>query len=230
MGQAETRMRYLLTFSLWLSTSLHAADGKLIITYLNMPKHGLAVVVQTPGGKTWMIDTGPQSDDYDAGRDTIAPFLKARDITKLDGIAISHPHGDHYGGSRWLVENIPVTTFVDTGYAARGFSLTYNRIRQIAQERGANYIAATEGDTLDFDPALTVEVLSPPKAMHNTDTDPAKITEHGLLNTNSLFLRMTHGKNVIFFPGDAYGTGQRYVLEKTGRYLRYSFVLHIAKT
>lgn len=26
---------------------------------------------------------------------------------------------------------------------------------------------------------------------------------------------MQHGQNVLFFPGDAYGTGQRYVLEKT---------------
>ena len=205
----------LITFCLLLVTSLRAADGKLIITYLNMPKHGLAVVVQTPGGRTWMIDTGPQSEPYNAGRDTIEPFLKARGITQLDGIAISHPHGDHYGGAMWLLDHMPVKTFVDTGYSARGFSLAYNRLRQHAQERGAKYIAATEGDKLDFDPALTVEVLSPPKTMHNVDTDPAKITEHGLLNTNSLFLRMQHGQNVIFFPGDAYGTGQRYVLEKT---------------
>lgn len=218
MAQLETRMKFLrkclLTFLL-LATSLKAADGKLIITYLDMPEHGLAVVVQTPGGKTWMIDTGHLSEKYDAGRDTIAPFLKARGIVKLDGIAISHPHGDHYGGARWLVENMPVATLVDTGYAARGFPLAYNRVRQVAQEKGAKYIAATEGDRLDFDPELTVEVLSPPKAMHNAETDPAKITVHGLLNTNSLFLRMQHGKNVIFFPGDAYGTGQRYVLEKT---------------
>lgn len=200
---------------LLLAAALHAADGKLVVTWLNMPEHGLAIVVQTPAGGTWMIDTGHVSDKYDAGRDTIEPFLKSRGITKLDGIAISHPHGDHHGGALWLLDHLPVKTFVDTGYAARGLSLPYTRLRQHAQERGARYIAATEGDTLDFGPGLTVEVLSPPKQMHNTGSDPAKITEHGLLNTNSLFLRLQHGKNVFFFPGDAYGTGQRYVLEKT---------------
>ncbi|MDI1313437.1 MBL fold metallo-hydrolase [Prosthecobacter sp.] len=206
-------MKHLLL--LLCAATLHASDGKLIVTYLGMPEHGLAIVVQTPSGKTWMIDTGHQSDKYDAGRDTIEPFLKARGITQLDGIAISHPHGDHYGGALWLLDHLPVKTFVDTGYSARGLALAYSRIRQHAQERGAKYITATEGDTLDFGPELTVEVLSPPKQMHNTDTDPAKITEHGLLNTNSLFLRLQHGKNVFFFPGDAYGTGQRYVLEHT---------------
>lgn len=208
-------MKHLLLILLTCVPVLHAADGKLVVTWLSMPEHGLAVVVQTPSGGTWMIDTGHVSDKYDAGRDTIAPFLKARGITALDGIAISHPHGDHYGGAQWLLDHMPVKTFVDTGYAARGLSLPYTRLRQHAQERGAKYIAATEGDTLDFGPGLIVEVLSPPEQMHNTTTDPAKITEHGLLNTNSLFLRLQHGQNVFFFPGDAYGTGQRHVLEKT---------------
>lgn len=208
-------MKYLLLILLACASALQAGDGKLVVTWLNMPEHGLAIVVQTPAGGTWMIDTGHVSNQYDAGRDTIEPFLRSRGITKLDGIAISHPHGDHYGGAQWLLDHMPVKTFVDTGYAARGLSLAYTRLRQHARERGANYITATEGDTLDFGPGVSVEVLSPPKQMHATDADPAKITEHGLLNTNSLFLRLQHGDNVFFFPGDAYGAGQRYVLEKS---------------
>jgi len=208
-------MKHLLLILLACASALQAGDGKLVVTWLNMPEHGLAIVVQTPAGGTWMIDTGHVSAQYDAGRDTIEPFLRSRGITKLDGIAISHPHGDHYGGAQWLLDHMPVKTFVDTGYAARGLSLAYTRLRQHARERGANYITATEGDTLDFGPGVSVEVLSPPKQMHATDADPAKITEHGLLNTNSLFLRLQHGDNVFFFPGDAYGAGQRYVLEKT---------------
>lgn len=208
-------MKHLLLILLACASALQAGDGKLVVTWLNMPEHGLAIVVQTPAGGTWMIDTGHVSAQYDAGRDTIEPFLRSCGITKLDGIAISHPHGDHYGGAQWLLDHMPVKTFVDTGYAARGLSLAYTRLRQHARERGANYITATEGDTLDFGPGVSVEVLSPPKQMHATDADPAKISEHGLLNTNSLFLRLQHGDNVFFFPGDAYGAGQRYVLEKT---------------
>jgi beta-lactamase superfamily II metal-dependent hydrolase len=63
----------------------------------------------------------------------------------------------------------------------------------------------TEGAVLDWDPALTVEVLSPPAAFLSMDADPKKVSEHGLLNSNSILLRVQHGKNVFLFPGDSYG-------------------------
>ena len=214
------RLVFILAFIIATGEVRAAGDAKtgpgtLTVTYLNMPEHGLAVVLQTPSQKTWLIDTGHHSDAYDAGRDTIGPFLKARGIARIDGIAISHPHGDHYGGAQWLLDHLPVKEFVDTGYSARGFVLEYGRLRQRAQERGAHYMTAHAGDNLKWDDRLTVEVLSPPEDLLETGTDPAKITEHGLLNTNSLFLRVQHGKNVFFFPGDAYGAGQRYVLAQT---------------
>ena len=53
--------------------------------------------------------------------------------------------------------------------------------------------------------ALTVEVLSPPAAFLGTTADPKKLSEHGLLNQNSIVLRVQHGKNVFLFPGDCYG-------------------------
>lgn len=212
-------MRLLLSIAILTLLPFVAAaapeSGKLTITYLDMPEHGLAVVLQTPSGKTYLIDTGHSSAKYDAGRDSIAPFLKARGIAQIDGIAISHPHGDHYGGALWLLDHYPVKEFVDTGYAARGLALVYSRLRQHAQERGAVYRQANAGDKLAWDDKLEVEVLSPPKSMHGTEADPAKISEHGLLNTNSLFLRIQHGENVFIFPGDAYGLGQRYVLANT---------------
>jgi len=48
-------------------------------------------------------------------------------------------------------------------------------------------------------------VLSPPAEFISLDADPAKVSEHGLLNSNSIVLRVQHGKNVFLFPGDSYG-------------------------
>lgn len=80
-----------------------AESGRLTVTWLDLPVHGLAVVMETPSGKTFLIDTGgvqqKADSDYTAGRDTIAPFLTARGIKDIAGISISHPHGDHYGGA-----------------------------------------------------------------------------------------------------------------------------------
>jgi competence protein ComEC len=230
------RSLFALFSSAILPCALAAGTGKLTVTWLDLPVHGLAVVVETPAGKVFLIDTGGTKargkggePDYNAGRDTIAPFLQARGYAEIAGISLSHPHGDHYGGAAWLLENWKVRSFVDNGYTGRGQTEGYLKIRTAAQQtagvylldqaagvraaelrtaaqkQSGNYRAVVAGDRLDWDPALTVEILSPPPEFLSTKADPAKISEHGLLNSNSLVLRVQHGKNVFLFPGDCYG-------------------------
>ena len=186
---------------------LAAEPGKLTVTWLEMPVHGLAAVVETPSGKVILVDTGGVSSkpDYNAGRDTIAPYLKAHGHSQIDSIVISHPHGDHYGGAEWLINNSTVKEFVDHAYEGRGQSLSYTRLRGLAVEHGGAHHPVHAGDTLDWGAGLTVEVLSPPAAFLDPNSDPAKVSDHGLLNSNSVVLRVQHGKNVFIFPGDAYG-------------------------
>ncbi len=234
----------LLSVALWLAglagagPASAAAPGVLTVTWLELPVHGLAVVVETPAGRVFLIDTGGTraakpggAPDYDSGRDAIAPFLQARGYSEIAGIAVSHPHGDHYGGAPWLLAHWKVRSYFDNGYTGRGQTEGYLKIRTTAQQtagvylldqaaaarsaelrdtaqrRGGNYRAVVAGDVLDWDPALTVEVLSPPAEFLGTKADPAKISEHGLLNQNSIVLRVQHGKNVFLFPGDCYGGG-----------------------
>ena len=204
------RLRAIFCFLVFLSTLtlLPAGEnGKLTVTWLDMPVHGLAAVMETPSGKVVLIDTGGTGTkpDYNAGRDTIEPFLKSHGHSAIDAIIISHPHGDHYGGAGWLMQNMRAALFVDNGYEGRGQTLAYTRLRALAVERGGAHRAVHAGDTLALDPALSIEVLSPPAAFLDPQSDPAKVSDHGLLNSNSVVLRVQHGKNVFIFPGDAYG-------------------------
>lgn len=203
-------LRHVLALLLGFACAAVAAEkGTLTVTWLEMPVHGLAVVMETPSGKVFLIDTGGMQHtadcDYNAGRDTIAPFLAARGHDAIDAIVISHPHGDHYGGASWLLNHNKVATFIDSGYEGRGQTTTYTQLRALAQHRGGTYRAVHAGDRLDWDAAFEVEVLSPPAQFLSMQTDPAKITEHGLLNSNSVVLRVQHGSNVFLFPGDCYG-------------------------
>lgn len=212
--------RVLLAAALFLISSHFASGaGELTVTWFDMPVHGLAMVLETPSGRTYLIDTGgvqqTADSDYTAGRDTIAPFLTARGCKAIAGISISHPHADHYGGASWLLNNWKVGTFIDNGYEGRGQSPTYTQLRRMAEQRGANYRAVHAGDKLDWDPALAVEVLSPPAEFLSTDADPAKVSDHGLLNSNSIVLRVQHGKNVFIFPGDSYGGAFEQYLQAT---------------
>lgn len=191
--------------------------GKLIVTWFAMPIHGLAVVLESPSGQIMVVDAGgidAKLNDYNAGRDAVAPYLRSRGRQQIRAIAISHPHADHFGGAAWLLENFPVAEFVDSGYEGRGLSDGYRLVRKLAQAK-STYRQVHAGDRLAWDEQLEVEVLSPPKEFLELDSDPLKITEHGLLNGNSLVLRVRHGVLTFLFPGDAYGMGQRYLLSHT---------------
>lgn len=209
-------------FAALLPAAVWAADrSKLSVTFLELRTHGLACVVETPDRSVYLLDTGGSSAEYDAGRDTIGPYLTAKGVREIAGIVISHPHGDHYGGAPWLLANFPVKQFIDSGYQGissaeehRRQMEAYQAVRDLAKSRGVAYRAVHAGDQLDWGPELSAEVLSPPRDYFLQGADPAKHSTHAVLNANSLVLRLQFGKHVFLFPGDAYGAIGEYLLQQ----------------
>ena len=186
---------------------------------------GTAIVIQCPNGKTYMVDTGlggwdkdTWAQQYNCGRDAIAPFLAARGITKLDGLIVSHAHADHFGGFVWMWNHFPIDELMDPGYTLpTQLNANYTQELQFYDELRAAYCAAPghayriilAGDTLAWDDELKVEILSPPAAYYDEIPDeaaPGRIAQdkpwHHLLNANATALRITHGKISIFIVGD----------------------------
>ena len=188
---------------------------------------GLAIVMRTPSGKTWLYDTGTahperiSSDGWlanlNAGRDVVAPLLKKQGITSIDGVFISHAHYDHFGGLLWLKENFEIEKLIDCGYVFHSDNADdyigtnkaeldhYDRVREEFQARGT-HITATAGETLNLDPDLKIEVIAPPKSYFKDPkitTRPKNDTpSHFLVNANSLALRIQFGDIVFLLPGD----------------------------
>lgn len=183
------------------------ANNVLTVTWFETGA-SLAVALEMPAGKVFLIDTGgvrkatAATPDYNAGRDTIAPFLKKRGYARIDGILISHVHGDHIGGAQWLMEHWKVGQFVDHGYPAmaNGMPRTYPQLRETAAKNNGTYRVVRAGDTLAWDPTLQVEVLAPAAGTFDKPNDGS----HSFVNMSSIVLRVQHGKNVFLFPGDAY--------------------------
>lgn len=195
--------------------------GRLILTCLEIPDYGrgagLAVVIQTPGDKVFLYDTGsgyPAKDgrgwagDYNAGRDAVVPFLKAKGIGKIDGVMISHGHYDHFGGLLWLVDQVTIPKLIDSGYTFPGEPdgelAAYDALRERFKKSGA-YLAAQAGDRLVLDENLEVEVISPPPGFFKANPDRTSKNDtpvHYLPNANSLGVRITHGKVAFLLPGD----------------------------
>jgi competence protein ComEC len=196
--------------------------GKLVVTCLEIPDYGrgagLAVVVETPGGKTFLYDTGsgyPSKDGrgwsggYNAGRDAVLPFLKSRGIERIDGVMMSHGHYDHFGGLLWLVDHVSVPRLIDSGYTFPGEPdgelAAYEALREQFKKTPGAYLAAQAGDRLALDEALEVEVLSPPRGFFKANPNRGSKNDtpvHYLPNANSLGVRITHGEVSFLLPGD----------------------------
>jgi competence protein ComEC len=175
------------------------------VTVLDCKLHGLAVVLQTPGGKTWLVDTGPSpKGDQVPARDVITTFLQQAGVKALDGILISHPHGDHRGGLPYLMEHYRINRLVDAGYDEIGGIelLSYRKLRAQYVAGGGKSVIVKLGAKLSLDPELDVEVLWPPKGLHRPDP---KRKDEALYNSNSIVLRVRHGSIVYLFPGDNHG-------------------------
>lgn len=79
--------------------------------------HGLAVVIETGGGRAVLYDCG-RIRDPSVGRRVIAPALWARGVRRLDAVVLSHADADHYDGLPDLLDRIPVAVvLVPEGFA-----------------------------------------------------------------------------------------------------------------
>ena len=78
----------------------------LSLTALNVGK-GATHVASFPGGAHMLIDCGSAARG-NAGDRAVLPFLRGRGIRRVDVLALTHPHEDHYGGAAAVLAAVPV--------------------------------------------------------------------------------------------------------------------------
>lgn len=105
---------------------------------------GAATLIVTPAGESVLIDCG-NPGARDAER--VHQAAQAAGLKQIDHLAITHWHGDHYGGVARLAELIPIRNFYDHGIPEtlaedpKGFPL-----------RIAAYKAASQGKSKTLKP------------------------------------------------------------------------------
>ncbi len=145
-----------------------------------------------------LIDGGGTRDgQFDTGARIVEPFLRARGISRLDVVALSHPHPDHLNGLFRILQRFPVGAFWSSG--DDGHNPEYRRLVALAAARGV--------PTPEIAPTALggarVEPLGP--FLDGRIAAPPGLT----VNDASLVLRVAFAGRVGALPGRSRGRRRR---------------------
>ena len=174
----------------------------LSVTLLNVGQAD-SILVQT-AGKRVLIDAGETSTQ---ARD----ILKSKGIQSLDLVVATHPHADHIGGMKNVVEAFNIKVYLDNGFPHT--TSMYTKLMEAVENKVSlgqmRYIKGRKGQRLNFGPEAYFEILWPDDVgLSGTRSD---------INSNSVILKLTH-KDVCFaFMGDAEAETETKVIQAIGK-------------
>lgn len=187
--------------------ALQLQKDKLNVIVLDVGQ-GNSVLVQTPNGSTMLVDAGERMYS-----EQLLGDLAALGVDHLDALVATHPHSDHIGGMRDVLESLDV----DQIYMPRAESksATYTKLLQTIRDQNKKVIATRGGAQafLELDPALTIRVLAPLSDSYSS------------LNDYSIVLHIRYGQQSILLTGDAERRSEKEMLADEPSLLSSSVLL-----
>jgi competence protein ComEC len=160
---------------------------------------GSAVLLETPGGGTALIDGGGFADPaaFDVGARVVAPFLWRKKIASIDTLILTHANSDHVNGLAFIADNFHVRELWTNG-ESRPIS-GYERLMQTAARRGITVPRFAELPRESMASGARIEVLYPPADfLDRRRSERWRWNE----NNNSLVTRVSLGEVSVLMPGD----------------------------
>ena len=155
--------------------NLRWASPTLRVIFLHVGQ-GDATLVQLPNGKSLLVDSGPA---WYAGRSnsrSIIATLDKLDIDAIDLLIHTHPHADHIGSSKTLIEQGRVRQIAHSGYPYA--SNTHSEWLEMAESMELPVLMLKQGETLNLDPRVLIRVLSPSIRPYSSSVNNSSITLH----------------------------------------------------
>lgn len=110
--------------------------GEAVLTVLDVGQ-GLATHIQT-ANHDLLYDTGPAYTlEANGGNRVIVPYLRARGVSRLDGLVVTHQDTDHSGGAESVLEAVPIDWMMST--LAFDHSLSAAPVKAIPCEEGQSW-------------------------------------------------------------------------------------------
>ena len=164
---------------------------------------GNALLIETANHRL-LYDTGPvYSVESDGASRVLLPYLRARGITYLDGLIISHSDTDHAGGAASVLKAVKL------GWTSSSLSENHPLQRQMP-----SHVACRAGQSWRWD-GVHFEMLHP-DGVHADAARP---------NARSCTLRIRYREHAVLLTGDIEAPQERALLARVASQLQASVLL-----
>ncbi len=161
-------------------------DAKLMTISVIDVGQGDSILIQTPNGKTMLIDAG---DTF--AQSAIVNTLNAKSIKKIDVLVATHPKQSHIGSMGYIVEHFAIGAVYMPEMATSNNVDTYGDLLKTIQNKKVPIVYTKAGMSVELDSALLIHIVAPNSNSYE---------DH---NAFSIVMKITYGKNSFLFTGDA---------------------------
>lgn len=177
-------------------------DGQFNLIMLDVGQ-GDSLFVQSPQGKTMLIDTG----EYQYW-DRLDDYLKQLGVSRIDALVATHPHSDHIGSMQSVINHYEIGEI----YMPRvsHTSKTYENLLETIKKHDRKIVALKggRGQKIELDSDIVIEVMAPLSESYEN------------LNDYSAVFRIEYKNNSFLLTGDAENISEREMVDHYGKQLR----------
>jgi competence protein ComEC len=167
-----------------ITTLTTQPDQRLHLTWLDVGPHGQAILIQTPGGHTALIDGGSDPAALEAALGQQFPFWQRT----IDLALLTNPKSGHLPGLLDVLSHYHIVQAADAGMLHP--TTAYATWRVTLEQRQIPYARIRQGTAIQLEPGVTLQVLSPGPTLSQTSKQND--------DTNALILRLvTPGLRVL---------------------------------
>lgn len=172
---------------------MDSTGEKLYVHFIDVGQAD-CILIEEPSGKNILIDGGNRAD-----AELVKDYLHDHSIKKIDLLIGTHPHEDHIGGLKDVIESFDIGTIYMPKVVHT--SSTYENLLKTVKKYNYKITPPKAGSSFKFGDT-TLEILGPVSNAYES------------LNNYSIVIRLSYGNTSFLFTGDAEELSEQEILDK----------------
>lgn len=184
-------LAFILSFSINFTAKAYHFEGYLNLYFIDVGQ-GDSILIQTPTGKTMLVDAGGTKSGE------VEYWLDFAEVDKLDVVVATHPHEDHIGYMDEIIEKYDIGSF----YMPKVSHTTqaFNNMANALKAKGIKATEAKAGVSIPLDDEVTCNIVAPVS------------TSYDDLNNYSAVIHLTYKNTSVLLTGDAETLSENQIL------------------